>query len=87
MLIKNVEGTVIRRVGTGISAPGYSCFVLLNNFLRLYKLGRNGQGKFEHGFGSGGSGFLRKKSDGSIFLDRNRPAIGRNVPKQKRKQG
>src|SRR5262249_15575148 len=62
-------------------------FVLLDDFLRLHKLGRNGESKFQHGFVSGGSGFLGKKSDRCLLLDRNRTAIRRNVPKEKRKQG
>src|SRR5262249_43377340 len=86
MLIKNVERSVIRRFGTGISDPGYSCFVVLDDFLRLHKFGRNSESKFEYGFVSGRSGFLRKKPDSCILFDRNRPGIGRRLPEQKRKQ-
>jgi len=34
-----MERIVIGRIGTGISDPGYSCFVLLDHFLRVHKLG------------------------------------------------
>ena len=43
-----MERIVICRVGTGISDPRCSCFVLLDHFLRVHKLGRNGEGKFEY---------------------------------------
>src|SRR5437879_10174216 len=82
-----MKRVVIGRVGTGISDPGYSCFVLLDHFLRVHKLRRNGESKFEHGLVSGGGGFLRKKSDRCVLLDRNRPVIGRDVTEEKRKQG
>src|SRR5438445_11509232 len=82
-----MERIVICRVGTGITHPGYSCFVFLDDFLRLHKLGRNGKSKFEHGFVSGGGGFLRKKSDGSVLLDRDRPLIRRDITEEERKQG
>ena len=72
VLVKNMERIVIGRVVTGLSDPGCSCFVLLDHFLRVHQLGRNGEGKFEHGFVSGGGGFLRKKSDGCVLLDRDR---------------
>src|SRR5207302_10894794 len=78
---------MIWRVGTGISDPGYSCFVLLDHFLRVHKLGRNGESKFEHSFVSGSVGFLRKKSDRRILLDRDRPFIGRDITEEERKQG
>src|SRR5882724_771232 len=87
VLVKNMERIVIRRVGMGISDPGYSCFVLLDHFLRMHKVGRNGESKFEHGFVSGGSGFLRKKSDRCVLLDRDRPVIGRDITEEERKQG
>ena len=45
-----------------------------------------GEGKFEHGFVSGGSGFLRKKSDRCVLLDGDRSLIGRDLTEQKRKQ-
>jgi hypothetical protein len=60
-------GVVIGCVGAGISDPGYSYFVLLDHFLRVHKLRRNGQSKFEHGFVSGSGGFLRKKSMVAFF--------------------
>ena len=82
-----MERIVISRVGTGISDPGYSCFVLLDHFLRVHKLGRNGESKFEHGFVSGSGGFLRKKSDRCVLLDRDGPLIGRDITEEKRKQG
>ena len=50
-------------------------------------VGRNGQGKFEPGFISGGSGFLRQKSDGGILLDGDRSLVGRDITEQKREQG
>jgi hypothetical protein len=78
---------VISRVGTGISDPGYSCFVFLDYFLRVHKLGPNGESKFEYRFVSGSVRFLRKKSNGCVLLDRDRPLIGRDVTEQKRKQG
>ena len=87
VLVKNMERIVIGRVGTGISDPGYSCFVLLDHFLRVHKLRRNGESKFEHGFVSGGGGFLRKKSDRCVLLDRDRPLIGRDITEEERKQG
>src|SRR5438552_11635593 len=83
-----MERIVICRVGTGISDPGYSCFVLLDHFLRVHKLRGNSESKFEHGFVSGGGGFLRKKSDRCILLDRDRSLIGRNLTEEEeRKQG
>src|SRR5205823_14765315 len=87
VLVKNMERIVIGRVGTGISDPGYSCFVFLHHFLSLHQLRRNGQSKFEHGFVSGAGGFLRKKSDGGVLLDRDRPVIGRDITEEKREQG
>ena len=87
VLVKNMERIVIRRVGTGINDPGYSCFVLLDHFLRVHQRRRNGESKFEHGFVSGGGGFLRKKSDRCVFLDCDRSLIGRDITEQKRKQG
>ena len=77
---------VISRIGTGISDPGYS-FVLLDHFLGVYKLRRNGEGKFEHSFVSGGSGFLWKKSDRRVLLDRDGSLIGRDITEKKREQG
>jgi hypothetical protein len=62
-------------------------FVLLDQFLRVHKLWRNGESKLEHGFVSGGGGFLRKKSDRCVLLDRDRPLIGRDITEEKRKQG
>ena len=78
---------ISRVVRSGVSDPGYSCFVLLDHFLRLHKLRRNGEGKFEHGFVSGGGGFLRKKSDRCVLLDRDRSLVGRDITEEKRKQG
>src|SRR5947208_13109449 len=75
-----MERIVIGRVGTGINDPGYSCFMLLDDFLGMHKLRRNGDGKFEHSFVSGSGGFLRKKSDGCILLDRDRSLSGETSP-------
>src|SRR4051794_25919368 len=86
VLVKNVERIVISRIGTGISDPGYRCFVLLDHFLRLHKRWRNGESKFEDGFVSGSSGFLRKKSDRCVLLNRDCSLIGRDIPEEKRKQ-
>ena len=85
--VENMERIVIGRFATGISDPGYSCFVLLDHFLRVHKRRRNGESKFEHGFVSGGSGFLRKKSHRCVLLDRDRPLVGRDITEQKREQG
>src|SRR5437763_787182 len=85
VLVENMERIVIGRVGTGINDPGYSCFMLLDDFLGMHKLRRNGDGKFEHSFVSGSGGFLRKKSDGCVLLDRDRSLIGRDIPEQRRK--
>jgi len=63
------------------------CFVLLDYFLRVHQRRRNGESKFEHGFVSGGGGFLRKKSDRCVLLDRDRPLIGRDITEEERKQG
>src|SRR5947208_12583163 len=82
VLVKNMERIVIGRVGTGISDPGYSCFVLLDYFLRVHQRRRNGESKFEYGFVSGGGGFLRKKSDGGVLLDRNRSVIGGDITEE-----
>src|SRR6266568_4537948 len=82
VLVKNMERIVIGRIGTGISDPGYSCFVRLDHFLRLHQRRRNGKSKFEHGFISGGCGFLRKKSNGSVLLDRDRSLIRRNITEE-----
>src|SRR5947207_1675725 len=87
VLIKNMKRIVISRVGTGISDPGYSCFVFLDHFLRVHQLRRNGESKFEYRFVSGSGGFLRKKSDGCVLLDRDCPLIGRDITEQERKQG
>jgi hypothetical protein len=88
VLIKNMERIVISRVISLmlvlVIVPG---FVLLDYFLRVHQLRRNGECKFEHGFVSGGGGFLQKKSDGCVLLDRDRPLIGRDITKEKRKQG
>jgi len=81
-----MERIVIGRVGTGISDPGYSCFMLLDHFLRVHEIGRNGESKFEHGLVSGGRGFLRKKSDRCVLLDRDRSFVGRDITEQERKQ-
>src|SRR5205823_330767 len=78
VLIKNLERIMIGNIVQ--SLPG---LVLLDHFLRVHKLGRNGQSKFEHGLVSGGSGFLRKKSDGSILLDCDRSVIGRSLTEDK----
>src|SRR5947208_5226296 len=86
VLVKNMERIVISRLGSGISDRGYSCFVLLDHFLRVHQLRRNGEGKFEHGFVSGSGGFLRKKSDRGVLLDRDRPLIGRKLTEEERKQ-
>ena len=52
-------------------------FVLLDHFLRVHKLWRNGESKFEHGFVSSGRRFLRKKPDGRVLLDRDGSVIRR----------
>src|SRR4030095_14437742 len=90
VLVKNMERIVICRVISLmlvlmlIIVP---CFVFLDHFLRVHQRRRNGEGKFEHGFVSGGRGFLRKKSDRCVLLDRDRPLIGRNITEKKREQG
>src|SRR3954471_17941301 len=78
-----VINRAVRLVLMLVIVPG---FVLLDHFLRVHKLGRNGQRKFQHGFVPGGGGFLRKKSDGSVLLNRHRSLIGRNITEQKSKQ-
>ncbi len=89
-LVKNMERIVICRVINLMLMlmlmilPG---FVLLDHFLRVHKLRGNSESKFEHGFVSGGSGFLRKKSDRCILLDRDRSLIGRSLTEEERKQG
>src|SRR3954470_1662044 len=78
VLVENMERIVINRavrlVLMLVIVPG---FVLLDHFLRVHKLGRNSQRKFQHGFVPGGGGFLRKESYGSLLLDRDRSLIGR----------
>src|SRR5207247_6475592 len=82
VFIKNVEGIVICRVVRSVAG-----FVVLDHFLRVHQLRRNGEGNFEHGFVSGGGGFLRKKSDRCVLLNRDRPDIGRDITEEERKQG
>src|SRR2546430_5556079 len=77
-----MERIVIGRVGTGISDPGYSCFVLLDHFLCVHQLRRNGESKFEHGFFSGGGGFLRKKSIVAFFSIAIVPLSGETPPRR-----
>src|SRR5205823_7610565 len=87
VLVKNMERIVISRVGTGISDLGYSRLVLLDYFLRLHQRRRNGEGKFEHAFVSGGGALLRKKSDRCALLVRDRSLVWRDITEEERKQG
>src|SRR5437764_13188298 len=64
VLIKNMKRIMISRV-----IRSMPCFMFGDYFLRVDKLGRNGESKFEHGLVSGGRGFLRKQSDGCSLLD------------------
>ena len=66
------------------SLPG---FVRRDHFLRIHQRRRNGEGKFEHGFVSGSGGFLGKKSECGVLLDRDRPVIGQSLTEEERKQG
>ena len=61
--------------------------MLLDHFLRVHQRRRNRESKFEDGLVSGGGGFLRKKSDGRVLLDRDRSLIGRNLAENQREQG
>jgi hypothetical protein len=73
-------------MGLACHATAHRRRVLLDHFLRVDKLRRNGESKFEHGLVSGGGGFLRKKSDGRVLLDRDRSVIGRNLAEDQREQ-
>src|SRR5437762_12424036 len=85
VLIKNMERIMISRV---ISLLLMIMIVLVigDHVLRVDKFWRHGESQFEHGLIAGSGGFLRKKSDGRVLLDRDCSVIGRNLATDQREQ-
>src|SRR3954452_6952091 len=79
VLIKNMKRIVIGHVVRRRSRPSGCGFVPPDYPLSADKLRGNGESKFEHGLVTRSGGFLRKKSNGGVLLDRDRSLIGRSV--------
>src|SRR5437764_13541749 len=84
MVIKNMKRLVIVRF---LMLLIMLLLAIGDDLLRVHQLGRNRESKLKHGFIAGSGGFLRKKSDGGVLLDRDRSLIGRNLAENHREQG
>ena len=74
VLIEDVERGLIRLVVRAVAR-----LVLFDQLLRLDQLGRGRHRELEDRFLTGGGGFLREKTDGRTFLDRDRAGIRRSL--------